>query len=188
MPIDALPRRKARAPRKPRRPRLRVLKPEPAPEPDTPDAAPLAPYCPPPYYPPGAFADGPQPAWSTIQQQIRRELWAYCATIRYNPLQAMIQQAVDPGTPPDIAHQNHKTVAQYLLPTLRGVTIEGHVTHEHSGDVTIRTLFERLEEEDARAHEDLPMWTPPGLDMLDMHRLPDGAWDMDEETPDDPAS
>jgi hypothetical protein len=121
--------------------------------------------------------------WKQIQEQIRRDIWAYALEQNYNPVKALIDLSRSPDCEPDLEYRCHSTVASFLLPTLAGLKIEQNVSGEVEVHHTheLRGLFSALEEEEAQARPTLPAWTPPGLQDLDMRQQADGQWDVDEE-------
>ena len=73
-----------------------------------------------------------------------------------------------------------------MLPKLASVKIEGEVEHHHSVD-PLQVLIAQWEVEEAQEREALPPWDPPGLEALEMHQSEPGAWDLEEDEPDDAA-
>jgi hypothetical protein len=94
--------------------------------------------------------------------------------------------ALDAKTPPAVQLDCHKEIAQYLLPKLASIKVEGEVEHHHSVD-PLQVLIAQWEVEEAQEREALPPWHPPGLEALDMHQREPGAWDLEEDEPDDAA-
>jgi hypothetical protein len=124
--------------------------------------------------------------WKQIQEQIRRDIWAYAQQVHYNPVTALIDLAQEVDDP-ELARHCHTTVATFLLPTLAGLKIEQNVSGEVEVHHTheLRGLFTALEEEEAQARTTLPAWTPPGLQDLDLRQRSDGHWDVDAEGEED---
>jgi len=130
----------------------------------------------------------PQPIqrFRDVQERLRLGILEYSDAIKYNPWQAIITVALDAKTPPAVQLDCHKEIAQYLLPKLASIKVEGEVEHHHSVD-PLQVLIAQWEVEEAQEREALPPWHPPGLEALDMHQREPGAWDLEEDEPDDAA-
>ena len=88
--------------------------------------------------------------------------------------------ALSRETPLELKFDCHKEVAQYLLPKLASIKVQGEVEHHHTSE-PLQVLFAKWEQEEEAERVNLPPWTPPGLEALDMRQQPGGEWDLDDE-------
>jgi hypothetical protein len=148
-----------------------------------------APALPLPAPPPQALTTldpSPQRRFRDLQEQLRLGIWDYAEGIGYNPWQAMIAMALSDNTPAALQVECHKEVAQYLLPKLASIKVQGEVEHHHTSE-PLQVLFAKLEQEEEAERASLPPWTPPGLEALEMRRSGEDAWDLEgsEESEDE---
>jgi hypothetical protein len=92
----------------------------------------------------------------------------------------MMAMALAADTPLELRFQCHRELAQYVLPKLKTMAVSGEVEHHHTSE-PLQVLFARLEQEEETERANLPPWTPPGLEALDMHQSADGEWDLEDE-------
>ena len=126
---------------------------------------------------PVAPAVSPSREFRALQEEMRLGIWEYAQEINYNPWQRMMHLALEAE---DIYIQLacHREIAQYLLPKLKAIEVQGQVTHTHTYDEELVALLTALEQEEEAERATLPPWTPP---VMDLEQGAGGVWQDVEE-------